>query len=1097
MRKRSSSGLFMIISGIILLALTLTFPALAYIGDMNHDGLINHDDLNMIKNAFGSNNLAPNWNPYADITIDGKVDVADLAVAGRSYNSPYSFQVARRLSNQNQNVIKMSAAKDSLDRVHIAWSESGTVFYTRLDRYGNTLVDDLLLDSGSNVGDTGLSIGVDPEGNAQIVWDCSIGTCTSGIDKWGNQLQSKTRIDTVAPIIDPGVGIDSQGRVHIFYTNYGTNQQEYVVLSNQGKVALRSEGLLKFPDTTSRFLNLKIDANDSVHLLRAETVGTDTIYYSRIPTGSSMQYSEIAIGVPNWGTSISSVQRPALAVTPNGEAFILWNNYGSTSLPKQLFYNHVTSQGVVDVNNLAIWPEWDFGSYGSATTDLAVDQSNQMHVFSFTDFGHSSTHGAYGSFDANGVPLYPMRWVIYDAPPSKPLIFVDHDNQPMLVYYGGTGDSGYPPCTSGKLCFQGTAFSSAAYDFSRPDLGVDLAHISWDPLTARWNQTITIEGKIFNEGWAASNATTALVRLQLPSGDFLGGAAQAEVNIPSLAPGATADFSATLPLPFTPPAGTEDMTYLRLQVWVDPAESVLETTEDNNLADSPILVQPLPTTAGLYLVVEDETLSARSGPNLPLNVGQAVLSGNGDDQTIEVSEYITVLGKTLPIDKTYAVSWSSSGYALPSPSSASISRSLIDPYDILYSPDPPGNTVLLATNRWATLSGTIRESVTHTALVDANIHIQGEGLDFFVTSDSQGQFSATADPRLGKIIPGQYNLTLTHPGHERLSEKVTIAALSDVDLQKEMNTTIYAYVRGTVVNGFENPVPNAAVNACGATTTTASNGTFDLGDVDAACTTLTVTHTGYAAYSEPLSLTVGLEMITLSQLVFDPAVSVAQSQGGIASWYQDVDSESLLPDAPDDASFLEKQIFSKFSDEFWPSYRVQVWYACYDYYVDATFTGPLDDRRLYQFQTRLVPRTFNAHRVSGEGEVELSGHSIGVEIGMFQDSGMQTALFVVEARLVDADSGQIIKQVRSTIEGNSTWVALEDATRTYDFEAVKIDDWSNAELWLYLKAGYNDNGSWHDSLILEGWHFDTQVLRFKLSSEDAFGDYVTVNFPLP
>jgi hypothetical protein len=174
---------------------------------------------------------------------------------------------------------------------------------------------------------------------------------------------------------------------------------------------------------------------------------------------------------------------------------------------------------------------------------------------------------------------------------------------------------------------------------------------------------------------------------------------------------------------------------------------------------------------------------------------------------------------------------------------------------------------------------------------------------------------------------------------------------------------------------------------------------------------------------------------------------------------------------------------------------VQVWYACYDYYVDATYTGPTDDRRLYRYQVRLVPHTFNAHRVSGEGEIELDGHSLGVEIGMFQDSGIQTALYVVEARLVDADSGQVIKLVKPTLEGGTSWVALEDTTRTYDFEALKVDDWNHAELWLYLKAGFNDTGAWHDSPILEGWHL-TPALRFKLSTAMLW-HCIPVNFPLP
>ena len=220
--------------------------------------------------------------------------------------------------------------------------------------------------------------------------------------------------------------------------------------------------------------------------------------------------------------------------------------------------------------------------------------------------------------------------------------------------------------------------------------------------------------------------------------------------------------------------------------------------------------------------------------------------------------------------------------------------------------------------------------------------------------------------------------------------------------------------------------------------------------------------------------------------------------GSLASWEQDESSADLLPDPPDDASWIETQLFDQFSAKFWPSYRVQVWWATFEYYVDGTYTGPSDDRHLYQVQLRLVPKSFEAHRVSGKGAMKLFGRTIKLEISRFEDSGMTTALWVVEARLVNGSTGEVIKTVRNPIEGGGSWIALADTTRTYDFEGVTVEDWDDAEVWIFIKVGKNESDEWTSSPILRGWYFDQQVLRFDLDDPgQTISDYVLVDFPSP
>jgi len=50
------------------------------LGDVNHDGTINGEDLNLTKKAFGTHSGDPNWNTHADLNEDGVVDIEDSVI---------------------------------------------------------------------------------------------------------------------------------------------------------------------------------------------------------------------------------------------------------------------------------------------------------------------------------------------------------------------------------------------------------------------------------------------------------------------------------------------------------------------------------------------------------------------------------------------------------------------------------------------------------------------------------------------------------------------------------------------------------------------------------------------------------------------------------------------------------------------------------------------------------------------------------------------------------------------------------------------------------------------------------------------------------
>ncbi len=53
-------------------------------GDVNDDGVIDNNDLNMVKAAFGQSSTQPGYNPAADIDRNGIINITDLSYVSKS-----------------------------------------------------------------------------------------------------------------------------------------------------------------------------------------------------------------------------------------------------------------------------------------------------------------------------------------------------------------------------------------------------------------------------------------------------------------------------------------------------------------------------------------------------------------------------------------------------------------------------------------------------------------------------------------------------------------------------------------------------------------------------------------------------------------------------------------------------------------------------------------------------------------------------------------------------------------------------------------------------------------------------------------------------
>lgn len=1081
----SFSKLAAVFSLAVLLVAALAVGALAYIGDIDLDNLIDGSDLAIIKQNMGTDQYDTGFNPFADLNLDNKINAVDLAIAGRSYDSDRAIHFPRQVSNSGY-AYEQAACLDGLDRINIIWSSSSKVYFSRLDRYGNTLVDDVWLDNVSSAVD--VAVGCDDAGNAHAIWNCPEGMCQARFDSWGYAVIEPSVAYDQDVINQLAIDLDSSGNPHIFFEKYWRNVQIYARLDTDGKFVLSTPSQLSGSSTTPPYRDIAMDSEGNVHLMWYELHGADRIYYARYSASASPTITDTIIGYTGFDGIINSSREPALALDPDGNAYILYANADDD----KLYLEKIAADGSTLLDDYEIFPEWEIGGY-TPKSEIALDNSGDMHLFSITAWGRSALKSAYGSFTNNGTPVYPMRWLIYGNAIYEPNIMVDSSND-IHFTYNPNYPNGYPPCSDNSMCYQGTAFDANAYDLTLSDPGIDAAHISWDPLIARWNAPLVITATVFNAGWVASPPTSVRVDIEVTTNTVLGPPAQMDVSIPALSPFETHSFTATISLPSTPPAGLEELEYLRLLLAVDRDGLISETTETNNNLNIPILVQKIPTKTGLFLIVRDDTDTARGGSGQSINTGLAsIVGGTYSKNNIPVTEYTTVLGDDIPVTAdviTYTIGWEAPGYTTPSDVQIGVKRNASDPYTIDYQ---SSNTAVLVTDRWGSLSGTISKSDGGGGALDgAKVRLTGMGLSLEATTDVSGQYSPSTLANLGKLIPGTYDVRISRAGYARITDTVTIDALEDDILNKTMQPTTDAYMHGSVINDFDNPVVNANVNACGATTTTDSRGVFDL-TANASCTTLQITRTSYANLNETISLTAGLELdIGELTMNFDPPLTVFSESEKVGSRVIDQSTGDLLPEPPDDANWLQKQLYEQFKSKFWADFRIYIVYGAYAYNAAAGYSGASEDRHMNYIQLTFNPKTFEVHMLLTS--VAFAGVPIPVPI--VDDSGETTAIWVVEARLVNTSNGQVIKKVYTPLEGSAFEIITDDTTVTYDFNSESISDWDNTEVWLYYKIGKNDGGSFV-GMPGQLYQHDRQIMKFKLSTGDIWIDYGLGEFPLP
>jgi len=227
-----------------------------------------------------------------------------------------------------------SIAIDSQDNVHIIWAQKlsqfvGEVFYTKLDRFGNTLVSNRQLTNFSGIFGFTSSIVIDKFDNVHIVWL---------YDQMGTSLYGVryTRLDANGTIVVNGIflqgapgtelAVDSHGnllvagrRDEIYYRKFdgtGNALTSLMQISNS------------FPVWEPLDIKIAVDSNDTAYIVWME----EYLYPSPQPPDSHIKYSAIH---SNGNSSMSNYQldygmsrsdRPDITIDEEDNVFISWDS---------------------------------------------------------------------------------------------------------------------------------------------------------------------------------------------------------------------------------------------------------------------------------------------------------------------------------------------------------------------------------------------------------------------------------------------------------------------------------------------------------------------------------------------------------------------------------------------------------------------------------------------------------------------------------------------------------------------------------------------------------------------------------------------------
>jgi hypothetical protein len=1014
----------------LALGLSLTSMVLALVGDLTIDGAVDDADMAIVASAYGSRASppSPNWDWRADLNGDGSVNLADLTIAGRNYGDTFNFHWPRRISNgrtanpASTNVGWIDAVADSRGHVHVVWQESnGPLYYTQLDVAGNTVVEDIRL-AGNSPALRVPRVAVDAQNNVHLVWlyygSPNTGSWYVQLDAQGRTVISPTRFSADS-CCDLAIATDGYGHPHILRSSGGSLW--YTILDGRGHPLIADVRMNTVITGPVESAAIAVDRQGNRHVLwfaYTSSTGGDLVY-TRLISGGLPSPNQITVThITNWGS-----QNPVIQTDSQGAAHVLWQeHFGSGNYP--VYWRRINPDGTMTPERLVTTE-----SGPSAELDYAphfvIDSSDRIHLV----MQDKENHTCYARLDRDGNTLIPFRKVVY-ASNDHPVITVGPGGQTALLY-PSSGHSTDP------LFVMSAVPDAAANDTTRADLVLDAAHIWASPRIARIIDSATVTVTVANGGWVT--ATNVVVSFT----ETISRTAIPPATIAALPPFSRTTVVRTFSIP-----DLEDNALLPIRVSASTATP--ETTLTNNAVTTTLAILPPARTVDLAVAVFDETYAPTDrsmaayliGGQLRLATLPPVSHSALITSTNAYNYFIGVPLNTADppaMTTTMVITLTAPGFSTAT-QVVTATRDIANPYRVFVTPAE----IKLYVNQWGDIQGTVLSGTLPLSMATVTLDTGAT-----TTTNAGGTFTFT------KVVSGTHTVEAIHAGNLPTTVPVSVRTGQVAAPSITMPPTTKGWVRGTVWNDWGHPFAGATVQLWAGSTQLASTTTGDDGRY-----VLEVANAGaYSSYqvrasaagckpytSGTFALTAGIPRQHDFTLEWEVTSARLQQSGEVVSWHQE-ESWNRPDYDGSPIAWLWEQAVQEIQEELGLySYSVDVWWGKYRYALGLNYSEAGGVKTVEGLGVRLNNGPLYSYNVQGGG----------YEAGMSDID--RTNLRVDRVDLVTVDGA-------GNVTGGPYWASTAQwyanqpdgsaTVRSYTIDATPAN-WSNAAIRIFLRVGKYD-----------------------------------------
>ncbi len=287
------------------------------------------------------------------------------------------FSNVSQISSSNFSASSPSIATDSIGNIHIVWDQGfplyyGKIFYTKLDRFGNTIVSNRQLSNFSGIHGFASSIVVDKFDNLHIAWAYDeVGSLTHGtrytrLDANGNVIVDGILLPN-SSTEDPQIGIDSRGNILIAWRSY---YQKYDSSGNPIGSAI-SLGNTSEWDPLS--VKMVVDSNDNANIVWMEErvqrpINPDAhIKYAKITGNGNLIVNNLQLD-----GAVNQSYNPAISIDRNDNLFISWDSMVNGS--SKLYLSKISSNGSFVIDKMLV-------SSSIHSSNLIIDFLGNINIF--------------------------------------------------------------------------------------------------------------------------------------------------------------------------------------------------------------------------------------------------------------------------------------------------------------------------------------------------------------------------------------------------------------------------------------------------------------------------------------------------------------------------------------------------------------------------------------------------------------------------------------------------------------------------------------------------------------------------------------------